>query len=105
MTRKTRINTSAQQDRERKRERQGEKKRMKGCEGMQLFKQLFDTAVTATSVTHSGSNGVEISQTFIPLVQWFSALCWPLSVYECVWTVCVYLKAREGLYEHSVCCT
>lgn len=41
---------------------------MKGCEGMQLFKQLFDLVVTAPGVTHSGSNGVEITQTFIPLV-------------------------------------
>lgn len=55
-----------------------ERERMKGCEGMQLFKQLFDLVVTAPSVTHSGSNSVEITQTFIPPDRRFSALCQPL---------------------------
>lgn len=57
---KPRISITAQQG--------SERERMKGCEGMQLFKQLFDLVVTAPSVTHCGSNSVEITQTFIPPV-------------------------------------
>lgn len=60
------------------------RERMKGCEGMQLFKQLFDLVVTSPSVTHPGSNTVEISQTFIPLVWWFSALFRPQCVCDTI---------------------
>ena len=90
---KTRISITAQQE--------GEGERMKGCEGMQLFKQLFDLAVTAPRVSHSGSSSVEITQTFIPLVrQFFSALrC--VCVCVCVWNYSVVCTSTWWLV-HAV---
>lgn len=79
--------------------------RMKGCEGMQLFKQLFDLVVMLPSVTHCGSNTEEITSTFNPLLQQFSAHCLtPHTVGEGVGVGGWGVMRKYCVHVGSVCC-